>query len=83
MLPPTSTTAPTSDSAEPIAAIVAASTPTRASRNASAATRTREAPSARAWSRRPTGTAWIAAALRAATTGRASSDWARMMPFTV
>ena len=36
MLPPTSTTAPTSDRAEPTAAMVAAMMPIRASRSASA-----------------------------------------------
>src|SRR5262249_34065140 len=48
MLPPTIASAPTSLSAEPIAAIAAANTPTLPSRSASAATCSRPAPKARA-----------------------------------
>ena len=83
MLPPTRTTAPTSANAEPTAAMVAARTPTRASRRASTATAVREAPNARAWSISPCGSDWTAAAVSAATIGNASTAWARITPLSV
>ena len=51
--------------------MAAANTPTRASRRARAHTRSRDAPSARAWSNSPAGTAWTAAAVNATTMGSA------------
>ena len=83
MLPPTRITAPTSAKAEPTAAMVAASTPTRASRRASAATAARDAPNARAWSSRPSGSDCTAEAVSAATIGNASTAWARITPLSV
>ena len=65
MLPPRMAIAATSDSDVPMAAMTAATMPTRASRVARIATSRRFAPSVRAWTSRPSGSPSIAAAVSA------------------
>src|ERR1700729_2234896 len=76
MLPPRITTAATSDSDVPSAAITAAITPIRASRSASVHSCRRPAPSSRACASSPGGRPWTAAAVSAMTNGRARIDCA-------